>query len=282
MLLIVLSPLSLGQNATCTITNDDVAPTLTIVKAVVNDNGGTALVSDFNLYISGTAVTSGQPNTLAAGVQYLVSEDSLSGYTASDWGGDCASDGTITLSLGQNATCTITNDDVAPTLTIVKAVVNDNGGTALVSDFNLYISGTAVTSGQANTLAAGVQYLVSEDSLSGYTASAWGGDCASDGTITLSLGQNATCTITNYDVAVTVVSPVTDLFARAKDGKIDIVWTHVGAPSYNVYRSDGGGAYSFVANTSSTYSVYADFGLTNGVEYCYIVRSVDAPGTGSR
>src|SRR5207247_2939399 len=33
----------------------------------------------------------------------------------------------------------------------------------------------------------------------GYTASAWGGDCAPNGTITLAPGDNKTCTITNDD-----------------------------------------------------------------------------------
>ncbi|MEE8423803.1 MAG: hypothetical protein V3S49_04620, partial [Thermodesulfobacteriota bacterium] len=78
------------------------------------------------------------------------------------------------------------------------------------------------------------------------------------------------------EVNVEELLPIQDLYARAKDSKIDIVWTHVDAASYNVYRSDAGGVYSFIANTTSTYSVYADFGLTNGVEYCYVVRSVDA------
>ena len=37
--------------------------------------------------------------------------------------------GTITLALGQNLTCTITASDTAPTLKVVTTVINDNGGT---------------------------------------------------------------------------------------------------------------------------------------------------------
>ena len=37
---------------------------------------------------------------------------------------------TVTLAVGQSATCTITNDDQAAQLTLVKTVTNDNGGTA--------------------------------------------------------------------------------------------------------------------------------------------------------
>ena len=39
----------------------------------------------------------------------------------------------VTVALGDDITCTITNDDNAPKLTLNKVVVNDNGGTALES-----------------------------------------------------------------------------------------------------------------------------------------------------
>src|SRR4051794_41294360 len=69
---------------------------------------------------------------------WTLSETSLAGYSASAW--SCVGDGTqltnhITLGLGQVATCTITNDDKPPVLHLRKVVVNDNGGTKLVSDF---------------------------------------------------------------------------------------------------------------------------------------------------
>src|SRR6185436_13096690 len=190
-----------GDNKTCTITNDDVAPTLTLVKTVTNNNGGTKVVSDFPLFINGNPVTSGTPNTLSANVLYTATETTQTGYAASVWGGDCASDGTITLQPGDNKTCTITNDDVAPTLTLVKTVVNDSGGTKVVSDFPLFINGNSVTSGTPNTLTANVLYTATETTQTGYAASVWGGDCASDGTITLPPGDNKTCTITNDDIA---------------------------------------------------------------------------------
>ncbi|HJU44342.1 MAG TPA: kelch repeat-containing protein, partial [Vicinamibacterales bacterium] len=190
-----------GDNKTCTITNDDVAPTLTVVKTVINDNGGTKQVSDFALFVNGSPVTSGSPNTLSANTLYTVSETNLAGYTASAWGGDCAVNGTITLLPGDSKTCTITNDDVAPTLTVVKTVVNDNGGTKQVSDFALFVNGSPVTSGTPNTLSANTLYTVTEINLAGYTASVWGGDCAVNGTITLLPGDSKTCTITNDDVA---------------------------------------------------------------------------------
>ncbi len=73
------------------------------------------------------------------------------------------------------------------------------------------------------------------------------------------------------------IQTITDLYARAKGSKIDIVWTPVaGAESYNVYRSTTqGGSYTLIAEGHVTdYAVYADFGLTNGVTYYYVVNSV--------
>jgi hypothetical protein len=69
---------------------------------------------------------------------------------------------------------------------------------------------------------------------------------------------------------------ITDLYARAKPGKINIVWTPVvGAESYNIYRSTtSGGPYELIASEHLTdYAVYADFGLTNGITYYYVVTS---------
>ena len=57
-----------------------------------------------------TQIASGVPNTISAGI-HVVSEDPIVAYTASPWGGDCASDGSITLNPNDNKICTITNDD---------------------------------------------------------------------------------------------------------------------------------------------------------------------------
>jgi len=68
-----------------------------------------------------------------------------------------------------------------------------------------------------------------------------------------------------------------DLVARAKDSKIDIIWTPVaGADSYNIYRrTTQGGPYTLIALGHITnYATYADFGLTNDVSYYYVVTSL--------
>jgi hypothetical protein len=76
------------------------------------------------------------------------------------------------------------------------------------------------------------------------------------------------------------LTPVTDLVARAKAGKIDLVWKPIpNALGYNVYRKFGTGAWTRVQEyLTSDFAVYADMGLTNGTPYSYLVRWLDAQG----
>jgi fibronectin type 3 domain-containing protein len=86
-----------------------------------------------------------------------------------------------------------------------------------------------------------------------------------------------TLTVTVEPSGVQPEQTIFNLTARAKDGKIDIVWSSVaGADNYNIYRSTTqGGPYTLVkAGHVTTYCVYADFGLTNDVTYYYVVTSV--------
>jgi hypothetical protein len=169
------------------------------------------------------SATSGVPITLPNG-DYTASEDEQAGYAASDWGTDCAADGTVTLG-GGTATCTITNDDIAPTLTLEKTVVTDNGGTAGEGDFQAYISSVPVPWDTAQTLLAG-SYTASEDELFGYAASDWGTDCAADGSVTLGVGENKTCTITNDDQPGTIIVQKTSI--PVDTGSFDFTTTGTG------------------------------------------------------
>ena len=60
-------------------------------------------------------------------------------------GGQTGDDPAVTVALGDDITCTITNDDDAPKLTLNKVVVNDNGGGASESDWTLTATGNPVT-----------------------------------------------------------------------------------------------------------------------------------------
>lgn len=117
--------------------------------------------------------------------------------------GAVTTSGAITLDTDTITKATCVAPAPAPTytyLTLIKTVINDNGGTKLVSDFQLFIGPTNVTSNLAYVVAPDT-YQVRETSLSGYTPSAWGGACSPSGVVTLAAGENKTCTITNDDVA---------------------------------------------------------------------------------
>lgn len=188
--------LALADNKTCTITNTAIAPKLKLVKTVINDNAGTKQVADFPLFIDTNGVTSGVSNPETVGF-HTATETSDPGYAASLWGTDCAANGTITLALGDDKTCTITNDDIQPKLTVIKVVIN-HGGNKVVADFPLFVDATGVTSGVQNGFNAAT-YIVSETGNADYTATI-SGDCNSQtGAITLVPGDVKSCTITNEE-----------------------------------------------------------------------------------
>jgi hypothetical protein len=188
---------------------DTEEPTITVIKTVINDNGGTAVISDFDLFVAGTQVVSGVANSFEPGA-YHVSETNLPGYVAGSWGGDCSINGNITLGAGEHLVCTITNNDIPPPppppnpahLKLVKTVINDDGGTLSVSDFPLFVGGTQVASGVRNAFAPGT-FFVNETQQPGYVASNWTGDCSANGAVTLLPGDDKTCYITNNDIPTT-------------------------------------------------------------------------------
>ncbi len=206
-----------AENATCTITNDDIAPKLHLRKIVINDHGGQATVKDFTLTadgtgnndISGTSPVDSDP-TLKADT-FDLSETTVSGYAASAWDcqGGSQNGASIKLEKDEEATCTITNRDIAPKLHLRKIVINDDGGKATIADFTLTadgtgnndISGTSPVDSDPSLKAD--TFALSETTVNGYTASAWEcvGGSQNGSNIKLDVDEEATCTITNNDVA---------------------------------------------------------------------------------
>lgn len=172
--------------------------TLTVIKELIKDNGGNEVISDFQLKVVGavvTDVTSGSSTTFAAG-SYNVTEVGVSGYQAT-FSGDCNPAGQITLAPGDNKTCTITNNDIAPSITLIKNVV---GGAALPVQFTMRIDGNVVPQNTSVPVTANSIHAISEDLFAGYTfTNITGGSCplAVPGNVTLNEGQAITCTITN-------------------------------------------------------------------------------------
>ena len=209
-----------GGTATCTVTNDDNAPSLTLNKIVVNNNGGTAAESAWTLTATGAL---GTPTNLsgagAAGSADVVSGATFkadtytlaetggqTGYTASAWSctnGVVVTNNQITLGLSQSTVCSITNDDQPGRLIVIKHVINDNGDMAAASDFIMHLTGTNLSqndfagseTGVTVTLNAGA-YTADEINNAGYTKTL-SAECSG----TIAVGQTKTCTITNNDRA---------------------------------------------------------------------------------
>ena len=223
-----------GETKTCTITNDDVAPTLKLVKEVINLDGGDAGPDDWTLTAISTGGDatrdistlggSGGFETVFANAVYDLAEspDPLTGYTTGSFScvGGTQSGSTITLAEGETGViCTITNDDVAPTLKLVKEVINLDGGDAGPDDWTLTAISTGGDatrdistlggSGGFETVFANAVYDLAEspDPLTGYTTGSFScvGGTQSGSTITLAEGETGViCTITNDDVAPTL------------------------------------------------------------------------------
>ena len=102
------------------------------------------------------------------------------------------------------------------TITVVKTVINDSGGTNSVADFPLFINGVRVVSGVSDNfpVPAGV-YAISETSNPRY-ASSFSGDCDTTGHMTLASGDNKFCIITNNDIGTPLVPLVPPLISVVK------------------------------------------------------------------
>ena len=206
-----------------TITVTASSATLNVIKAVTNDNGGTAVASAWTLTVtssnggSGTgsaagAASPGTAYTLQTGKAYSVAE---SGGPASGYSPSSSSDCTIASAVaGTTYTCTITNNDIASgggrldgTINVVKTVINDNGGTKTVADFPLFINGNTVVSGVTNSFQPADGYVVTETSNSNYTRT-FSGDCDENGRLNIGSGMNKFCIITNNDIGALAVVPI--------------------------------------------------------------------------
>ena len=158
--------------------------TLTVTVKVVNDDGGTAVPSNFGVLITGVDVVDGTPNfpgsssgtrrTVTPGA-YAVQQSTLAGYSTSYSAGCRASVGQ-----GGAAACAIVDNDVAPggpnppappqppppgppggettTITVIT-VVRNAGGALTPASFVDLISGTPVVSGTPVFRGAGTQVL---------------------------------------------------------------------------------------------------------------------------
>ena len=251
---------------------------LTLIKNVDNTGGGTAVATAWTLSAAGPTPISGTTGsgsvtnaTVTPGIYNLSESGGPSGYTAAaNWscvvnGAAPVAENSVTLANGDSVTCTITNSFQTAKLTVKKVVVNNNGGTKKVSDFQLFVDDgaitTGVTSGVQTTLPPG-SYSVSEVGVSGYQAS-FNGDCDASGQLTLTANAVKACTITNTELPahITLIKNVTGpgllasntLFGLSIDGVTTPTGASVAVTSNaaHVLNEAGRTGYSYVNITGS-------------------------------
>ncbi|WP_370618171.1 hypothetical protein [Mumia sp. Pv 4-285] len=214
-----------GGNLTCTVDNEAIEPTLSLVKVV---NGGSAVPGDFQLTAQGPTNVTGPGGSAAVTNQkvrigtYSLSETGPDGYDAGPWActetsvtGETVplpvTNGQITIGLDQAVVCTITNSADLPHLTLVKEVVNAGGGTAQPSDWTLVaegpgqqLSGTSGSDAVSHVaVEPGVFALAESGGSSGYEAGDWFCETSGDpvpvsgGSVNIDADDDMTCTITN-------------------------------------------------------------------------------------
>lgn len=141
---------------TYSVTNTVECQSLTIVKNVDNDNGGTLAAADWNQKLFATpsgetrlTFNSGEKKFVPTG-SFVISEDSQVGYTqrsiACTGGTYNDSTKTVAIAAGQNAVCTVTNEDSPGTVSWKKTnasgdalddsewVIRDDDGTEIALD----------------------------------------------------------------------------------------------------------------------------------------------------
>jgi uncharacterized repeat protein (TIGR01451 family) len=199
-----------GQQASCEIRNaqDISQDTVPVTFEKIVTGGGNP--NDWTFTYNGHTYANGETVQLLIGEGGQVTEQGPDGYSFVGASGICSEDGNVYLFVPeQGGTCTFTNARDRGTLTIIKHVVNDNGGTKTSGDFTLNVTGQNVSAvsfagsevGTDVTLDTGT-YSVDETAASGYTKTL-SADCAG----TIAKNEQKTCTITNDDNAPIVVPP---------------------------------------------------------------------------
>jgi Prealbumin-like fold domain len=258
---LTLTAAEIGQFIICTFTNTSLG--LTLTKQVNNGtSGATTAATAWTLAAAGT--TNGLPtisgptgsapvtNAFVPPGTYNLSETGPAGYTPSNWvctGAASSTPTSVTVALGENVTCTISNTAIAPKLTLVKEVDNGaTGATAVPTDWTLTATGTTtglptisgVTGAPAVTgaaLAIGT-YNLTESGPAGYTPSDWsctGAQSFTSTTVTLALDQDATCTIKNTAIppTITFTKSVASVMQQA-DGTWTVTYQIVARNTGNV------------------------------------------------
>lgn len=233
----------LGFRVACTLTNQSAQ--LTLLKSVINDNGGDKTASDWQLTATPATLAGLSPVSVTGSGTfveasrfwvrpdhvYTLTESTVPGYSFQKLqqfvGGawvdvvanpdptkypqkNGAGSWQITVGALGNDIYRFVNDDNPPKLTLVKQVVNNNGGTAPNTAWTLTATSAdgpdlSGTTGISGDVAANEVYTLSETGgPSGYdwttlSCTGYPNTTKAAPTLTLKPGDNVTCTFTNDD-----------------------------------------------------------------------------------
>jgi hypothetical protein len=210
-------PITKGATVEVTVANSITRDkgSLTIVKKVVNDNGGTATVSAFGInttaggltfdngVVNGTTTTYTTQKITVVTETYTLKENNVYGYTEGNWSCTGAAgtvvpnfdNGSVQVGKGEDVVCTITNDDEPGKIIIIKNAKPAQGSFAFTTTGTGYngftLTGATTGGGNQNsqTLNAGT-YTVKEGTQLGWILTGVGGskdpltpyDCVVSGT----------------------------------------------------------------------------------------------------
>jgi hypothetical protein len=269
-------------------------PQLTIEKSCqpAGDPGS------FNLQVDGTTLgtpaSCGQSRsaTLSPGT-YTVSEIGAAGTNLADYeksiGGACAANGSITLNAGQSATCTITNVRKA-TLTVNKACqpTSDTGRFVLAVNPDNHTNEVGCGGSLGPVQLSPGSYAVSETagqntSLSDYVATI-NGACAANGSVTLSAGQSATCTITNSRRPRLTVTKLCPNGKQSAEDRFEVVLNGTRTGRILGAPANCGNSTTFVVNSPTTQTVSEAVpvgNMTTNLQNYVITRGGDCNSSGS-
>ncbi|HEV3479729.1 MAG TPA: hypothetical protein VG144_09800, partial [Gaiellaceae bacterium] len=202
-----------GATVTCAFTNTK-RPQLTVVKKIVGGNGTT---DAFDVKVDGATKIDNATNTAAAGTSsgafavsaglHVVSETLGDGsvVSSSDWdvsfSGDCDANGNVSVQADQAKSCTITNSK-RPKLEVVKRIQGGDGSTFDISVGATKVLDDAVDGSSDERAYEPGTYSVAEtfgngDPVGSEWTVVYSGDCDANGSVTLSYGDDKTCTLTN-------------------------------------------------------------------------------------
>lgn len=250
---------------------------VTLLKNVINQFGGQAVPADFDLILTGADGThdngvtyhSGAVITLTPAVSYTVTElePPLENYFQASivcMAGLEDVGNPFEAVADQAVVCTVTNRDqiARPTIILSKVVINDNGGTAVPSDFTLTISNTPQPQNTVIQLNQSISYTIGELPMAGYTNT--GIVCTGDGlpvgtTFIAQGGVDYSCQVTNNDNPATPTLTVTKTVTGAVPG-LDLsifsatLTPSVGSPISQAFSALGTTVFPLTVGTSYTIS----------------------------